>query len=420
MKLAYLEDLKNYRNILVLTHNDLDATGAPVVLQYFRESLGCGVTTKYFSNADMKEGIKKELTLERYKDTELNLPYDLIIIVDISTDEEDTIQLIDSMYEDGQAIVLIDHHKTSEMLAVRDWCIHDTTKSASLLFWELVQEDLADMTKYFLIMDKYIDHVNDWDMWHWAKDGYSKGTLSPMFSGVLDVIGVRAFVELTVKAMLEQNSLEFNLPIHETIYKTKLITDESKYKNLLPTLIEVPAILNGDDQLRDEYKIILGYCDSLNPGIVSKRVIAELNADIVIMFSSTSVSYRKSDTCKFSILDIAVKYGGGGHPQACGSPREKSLELYAYYYKACREVLTELLKVPYTEKIVEVPANTLKLNDLIIRSDIKYFVVDNEYSKQIDKCVVVQSLDGSDIKRIYHGAPVQKITTSWEFKRVSI
>ena len=137
--------------VLLLTHNDEDAAGAEIVCR----NVFSNITVKNFSNNEMSKGILTEV-----QDNANSNEFDLIIIADISCNEEDAVEV--NKVVNNCNIVLLDHHPTAVHLNKYKWAKVESgllNDSFMVSWYKDVDKTKAHSSGASLVYD-YLDYNN--------------------------------------------------------------------------------------------------------------------------------------------------------------------------------------------------------------------------------------------------------------------
>lgn len=278
------------------THTDLDGIGCGIVSKI---AYGDDVEIVYCDYHNVNDIVGDYVSSRKYLD------YDLTLITDISVDEIKA-DLLNYIFNQGNKVVLLDHHSTAEWLNRYEWAsvnpLHaENTKSSGTSMLYLYLSDNTNLIGHYL--SKFVELVRRYDTWEWQtkyNDLHAK-----QLNDLLYIIGRDRFI----KRFLDDIKPTFK-PEESTLLELeqekidKYI--ESKSKQIIEEQIygrKVGVVF------AERYSSQLG------------NVLAERNPHldlIAIINPSYSVSYRtvKDDV---HLGEFAKIFGGGGHPKASGS-----------------------------------------------------------------------------------------------------
>lgn len=292
--------------IKIFSHNDLDGYACSILAQLAvgRENVQADYCGYYNINEKIKDFINNKL----YEF------YDYIFITDISISEE-VAQIIENNSILKEMTILLDHHPTAIGLNKYEWCtvqIEDEIEKvcgASLLYNYLVNNNILERK---MSVEIFVDTVKRYDTWLW-KDKYND-LRAKHLNDLFKIYGQERFeaeyykrltsdvfcmINDTDKFLLELENEKIQKYIdkkNKFIYKKTLNINGKKFR---------AGIVVADDYLSE-----LG------------NELSERNPDldfIAMIAGLSTVSYR---TVKRDIdlgNEVAIYYGGGGHPQSAGS-----------------------------------------------------------------------------------------------------
>jgi oligoribonuclease NrnB/cAMP/cGMP phosphodiesterase (DHH superfamily) len=308
--------------IKLFNHNDLDAVGCTILayLTFGRDN----VSVEHCGYNDINDKVKQFVLTEDYKN------YDYVYITDISINEE-IAELIANThptnFKDGfnlpEMFQLIDHHPTAMNLNKYWWCnvtIEDEKEKVSgtsLFYKELLEQEYLQNTSMWRYdrceaLEDFVEVIKRYDTWLW-KTKYND--IQPkQLNDLLYIYGREDFIKEFICRL--ENHKEFLFS--ETDYlllklEARKIQEyiEKKNKNM------TKHTLNLNNKL---YAVGVVFAENYLSELGNK--LCELNDDIdfaMIISNNKTVSYR---TIKDNIdlgKEIAIHYGGGGHPKSSGS-----------------------------------------------------------------------------------------------------
>lgn len=146
--------------IIVLTHNDFDGVGSPIVLKNIAGKTGDEVKAVYYTNnGDVEKTIDDIIAkygVEGYK----------LFICDHSP----TLAHYNLMVEKGIDFMIFDHHKSSKIQGL-EHVVFNIERSATAIFTGYLVDELSKAVGGFKTAELYnevinfVYHVNDYDMW---------------------------------------------------------------------------------------------------------------------------------------------------------------------------------------------------------------------------------------------------------------
>jgi len=138
--------------VILLTHNDLDGVGSPVVLNALTAKTQDIVQKIYYvNNGDVEAIIEKVMTD--------NKPEDYILFI---CDHSPIKETYDKMVAEGVDFYIFDHHKSSQVQDL-EYVSFDLNKCGTKLFYEYIMK--AHPILRGTILGQFVYHVNDYDMW---------------------------------------------------------------------------------------------------------------------------------------------------------------------------------------------------------------------------------------------------------------
>lgn len=307
--------------VKLFTHTDLDGIGCAIVGKIAFEN----IDITYCNYDDVNEKIKNFIINQEYND------FNYVYITDISVNEE-MAELINNTHPDnfkngfdlGEMFQLLDHHPTAEWLNKYFWCMvtvedNNEKTSGTKMFYELLRNDGYLQKSNSWKWDRcsnlfdFVENVRKYDTWLW-KTKYNDEE-PKKWNDLLFIMGREDFIENIIYKI--NNNHDFYLSDFELEmlrYKQVEIDNYIKKKSKQTIAKEIQGYKAGVI-FAEQYHSELG------------NALAKNNPDldfIVIINPSQSVSYRGiKDTIDLGI--VAKIYGGGGHPQASGSPISDSV-----------------------------------------------------------------------------------------------
>lgn len=292
MEKQILEKIKSYDTIIIHRHErpDMDAIGSQVGLYHVLKDtfpqkkiymVGDINDMSYHAVMDMIED-------DTFKDA-------LSIVVDVAVDY----MVSDKRYELAREVIVIDHHKNDTNLPNVSYFYHDPqASSAAMLIVELIQKwkfvpsstaatylygGMVTDTNRFM----YISNLN-------AARTFAAASFinefNPDITGFYDYLYTESLAKKQIKLMFSEfettpNGVAYRKNTHEMILKSGLgVQGVSRgMVNLMAGIKEIPIWASFTE-------------DKTN-----NKVICEFRARGIV------------------IVDIAKKYGGGGHDFACGA-----------------------------------------------------------------------------------------------------
>lgn len=293
--------------IKLFTHTDLDGVGCAVLAKL---AFGDKTVDIEYCNYDDID-LKVEEYLNSKKRYECH-------ITDISINEE----LASKINKSKKKFQLLDHHPTAEGLNVFDWCkvqIEDKETNLKTCGTEMYYNYLIaerHLSKEDTL-DKFVKLVRDYDTWRW-KSLKEEGTICKQINDLLYLYGRDKFIEWCIS--------ELNDGVFPKLYESDKLVLDVKQK-------EIDDYINHKDK-----QLFVGDFGSKRCGFVfAEKYASELGNKLCEMHSELdfvaiinmdgTISYR---TIRDDIdlgKEVAVAFGGGGHPKAAGSRFSKEVQM---------------------------------------------------------------------------------------------
>lgn len=132
---------------LLISHIDLDGTGAPVIVDlYFKDKFDKIILRDYSFEED-------EETVALIK------TFDEVIIADLSAPEE----FIESLIDLGINVEIYDHHLHAAWLDNKIYGVYDENRCGTKIFWE--EWAKPKLGRYYPLTDYFVDLVDTYDRW---------------------------------------------------------------------------------------------------------------------------------------------------------------------------------------------------------------------------------------------------------------
>lgn len=235
---------------------------------------------------------------------------DEVFIVDFSYKRE----VLLALKAEHPSLIVLDHHKSAkDDLEGLDFCTFDLDKSGARLTFEYIQDHYPDVLERDLFNpDWLIDYTEDRDLWNWKLPN-SKEINTALRTVPLDFETWDGLQHRDLKSLLTDGV---------AILKAEKIMISMAVKNA--TLIEfqgksVPCV-NATNLISE-----IGHrlCEDFP---FSLSFFVTPNGDVVFSLRSEG---------EVDVSDIAVKFGGGGHPPAAGFTGDLDLleEILDFKYK---------------------------------------------------------------------------------------
>lgn len=288
---ALIKAIKKYDTIIIHRHNrpDGDAIGSQLGLKY--TILNTYPKKKVYAVGDINPRIEFMGEMDTIEDSVYKDA--LVIIVDVAVDY----MLSDERYKLGKEIYIIDHHTNKSNIVDDKHFIVDSTRAAA-----------AEYIAEILMKNKF---------------KLSKDSARLLYTGIVTDSGRFQYNETSSRTLrIAADLMDYSFDPQEIYNKLYVETLEKKKLTALftsrfvTTEHNVAYMFNTQEDLK-KYNISFNDCSrgmvNVMAGIKGINIWANFTEDengkVVCEFRSRG----------FSIVDIAKKYGGGGHDQACGA-----------------------------------------------------------------------------------------------------
>ncbi|MBD5589247.1 DHH family phosphoesterase [Clostridium botulinum] len=300
------------KKVKLFSHIDLDgiACGVLGILAYGKEN----IDIEYCNYDNINEKVEKFVL------NPISNNYDKIFITDISINES-VAEGIDNLFykQNKNKIELFDHHPTALNLNKYNWCkiqinLNDKEKtSGTRMFYDCLKKN-GDLESYETTYEKcinlydFVEIVRRYDTWQWKADN---DLVPKQWNDLFDIMGRKDFIESILYRLTHYDILGFSdFDLQLLKYKQREIDNyiESKDKELII-----------EDILGYRVGIIFGEQYHSEVGNRLSKIHPELDFIVIINMSKT-ISYRSIGNKVDLGKDVAEIFGGGGHPNAAGSP----------------------------------------------------------------------------------------------------
>lgn len=281
-------------NVHIVAHADLDGeTAGAIVKQHHPEA--SVIITNY----------NKPLRINKFK------PGDIVYVVDFSLPKE----VFEEIKRKNIRIIWIDHHKSAiDSLTEQGWScegIRDVNYSGAALTWMYFNPD-----KGFEQAPDVVKLVNWYDLWQHDKDprvrplNYGMGLWDIRPGYVAGDLFWNKMFSIGTGDKLLNNAVEYGKIVQQYVEKLQtLLCQDLAYKTQITTPTGIRNVM----------------AMAVRPGnssIFEKMDLTGIDATMTCQYFASNVQkYRCSvyspDSVK-QILDIAIQFGGGGHPTAAG------------------------------------------------------------------------------------------------------
>jgi len=282
---------------LLLTHTDLDGVGCGVLFAGARPSEG---RLELVDNGSIDA---------RVRDALAGSP--AILVTDHGVDNE-TADRVDEYVTGGGHFTLLDHHRSSQHLAVRRWATIDETRSATGLLFDHLGRPAA--------FAEFARLVEDHDLW------LHRDPRSARLAALVGLLGQERFLaRFSANPRVEFEEGELLL----------LDNEDSRREDYLAKKLEQARVFE-----RGGARWAVCYAEQYQSD-VAERLMTGLGvaATAIVNPARRTVSLRGRD---FDVSAVDQRQGGGGHARAAaftfkGSELEKELESFE---KGLEELLT--------------------------------------------------------------------------------
>ena len=295
------------KDLLISHISDIDGVSPVILLKL----------TKVEFDYILKEPHEMDEFVEELLKEDLN-SYQNIYITDLALSEN----LYKKIKESGYAykFKIFDHHKTHLFAKNYENVVIDIEECGTTLFYNY----LSKKYKFKKIVEDYIKHVKNLDLWLWVEkfDFMAKG-----LGNIFDLYGRNTYIEEMYQKLKRGKKFKWNKFENKILKIEKDTVDrylKKKDKELYK--IEYDGYLIGA-VFSERYRSELGnYLSSIHPEL-----------DLVVMINmSGGLSLRTEKDIDISIL--AQKLNGGGHKKACGAPIEEEVKesILKNIFKDCK------------------------------------------------------------------------------------
>ena len=273
---------------LLLTHTDLDGVGCGVLFAGARPGQG---TVELVDNGKIDARVRDALE---------HSP--AIVVTDHGLDVE-TADRVDAYIAAGGHFTLLDHHRSSQHLAARQWATIDEARSATGLLFD----HLGEPTAYA----EFASLVEDHDLWRHSDPR------SARLAALVGLLGHERFLaRFTANPRVEFGEGEILL----------LDNEDSRREDYLAKKLEQARVFE-----RGGVRWAACYAEQYQSD-VAERLMTELGvaATAIVNPARRTVSLRGRD---FDVSAVAQRHGGGGHARAAaftfrGDELEKDLQRF--------------------------------------------------------------------------------------------
>ena len=293
---------------LLISHiSDIDGVSPVILLKL----------TKVEFDYILKEPHEMDEFVEELLKEDLN-SYQNIYITDLALSENFYKKIKESGY--AYKFKIFDHHKTHLFAKNYENVVIDIEECGTTLFYNY----LSKKYKFKKIVEDYIKHVKNLDLWLWVE---KFDFMAKELGNIFDLYGRNTYIEEMYQKLKRGKKFKWNKFENKILKIEKDTVDrylKKKDKELYK--IEYDGYLIGA-VFSERYRSELGnYLSSIHPEL-----------DLVVMINmSGGLSLRTEKDIDISIL--AQKLNGGGHKKACGAPIEEEVKesILKNIFKDCK------------------------------------------------------------------------------------
>lgn len=303
--------------ILLLTHTDMDAAGAIIILKDIFDN----VDTQLCSNKTMDYDIRNTIM----NDNIVN-KYDIIIACDISCSKH-TAEIINQNHNISK-FVLLDHHESAEYLNDYKWaCVQSKlisdsyrktdyyfehnglSSGASLMFDYLDYNQLTKFCSQLSFTKSLIHMIACYDTWDWF-NVFDKDQKMNDLDMLCDLYGIEYFVKTMLCKINNHDNEIFN-----EIDKTLLSIEKEKIANYVSR--SERGFKTGSIYIDGKYySIVTSYAKDYMQAVFARMKELYPKYDLYLVNYGTGISIRTNTD--INVAQFVMNYGGGGHSGAGG------------------------------------------------------------------------------------------------------
>ena len=295
------------KDLLISHISDIDGVSPVILLKL----------TKVEFDYILKEPHEMDEFVEELLKEDLN-SYQNIYITDLALSENFYKKIKESGY--AYKFKIFDHHKTHLFAKNYENVVVDIEECGTTLFYNY----LSKKYKFKKIVEDYIKHVKNLDLWLWVE---KFDFMAKELGNIFDLYGRNTYIEEMYQKLKRGKKFKWNKFENKILKIEKDTVDrylKKKDKELYK--IEYDGYLIGA-VFSERYRSELGnYLSSIHPEL-----------DLVVMINmSGGLSLRTEKDIDISIL--AQKLNGGGHKKACGAPIEEEVKesILKNIFKDCK------------------------------------------------------------------------------------
>lgn len=295
------------KDLLISHISDIDGVSPVILLKL----------TKVEFDYILKEPHEMDEFVEELLKEDLN-SYQNIYITDLALSENFYKKIKESGY--AYKFKIFDHHKTHLFAKDYENVVIDIEECGTTLFYNY----LSKKHKFKKIVEDYIKHVKNLDLWLWVE---KSDFMAKELGNIFDLYGRNTYIEEMYQKLKRGKKFKWNKFENKILKIEKDAVDrylKKKDKELYK--IEYDGYLIGA-VFSERYRSELGnYLSNIHPEL-----------DLVVMINmSSGLSLRTEKDIDISIL--AQKLNGGGHKKACDAPIEEEAKesILKNIFKDCK------------------------------------------------------------------------------------
>lgn len=298
------EELKNKKHVGV-SHNDGDGHGCKFLL---RKAFGEKASIQTVPNREVTQAVRTILEKKKYKDA-------IMWITDVSFDEEceeEMFALIEKERKNGRIIIMFDHHESALHYNQFEWAdvithLEDGTKTCatSLLYAYLTNENLLQSNAF---LDSFVEYVRLYDVWEWEKENTPE---AKWLNDLFYLIGIGKFD----KKMHDKYNQHPNTPLFFDETEKVMIELEQKKIHKYIEARKRKTVQIQFEGLHIGVVFAESYASELGNELAKE--FPHLDAVAIVNMITRKVSLR-SNKKRINVSQVAMKWGGGGHPLSAG------------------------------------------------------------------------------------------------------
>nr|WP_285852040.1 oligoribonuclease [Sporosarcina luteola] len=287
----------------LLSHNDLDGVGCGILAKI---AFGKQVNVRYNSVSGLDREVEWFLENED-KDT-------FLFITDLSVSGENEKRL-ESFYQDGGKIQLLDHHKTALHFNDYEWghvVVEDeegkSTSATSLFYEYLVTHQLIEPSD---AIAEFVELVRQYDTWEWEKNNNQN---AQRLNALFFLLSIDEFEEKMIERLLSNDHFHF-----DEFEKKLLDMEEDKIERYIRRKRRGLVQMQADNLFAG-----VVYAESYHSELGNElgKEYPHLDYIAILNMSGKRVGFRTIHN-HVDVSEVAGQFGGGGHAKASGCSMTK-------------------------------------------------------------------------------------------------